>query len=226
MIKVDTKKLLFENQDKKYREFNSKLIPSVPKENVIGVRTPVIRQLAKEVFRSGDYEDFLNCLPHKYFEENNLHAFIVEQIKDFDECIKRVDEFLPYVDNWATCDCMNPKAFKKHKDELLEKIYKWLDSEKTYTVRFGIKMLMSYFLDDDFDEKYLQIVSRIKSDEYYIKMMIAWYFATALAKQYDNTLPYIENRFLDKDVHKMTIQKAVDSYRITPERKEHLKTLR
>ena len=223
---MNIEKLLFEKRDEKYREFNSKLIPSVLKENVIGVRTPVLRQIAKDVFRSGDYEAFLNSLPHKYFEENNLHAFIIEQIKDFDECVGRLEKFLPYVDNWATCDSMTPKVFARHKKELLERIDIWLKSEHTYTVRFGIKMLMNYFLDEDFDEKYLETVSKIRSDEYYINMMSAWYFATALAKQYDNAIKYIENRVLDKDVHKMTIQKAVDSFRIRDERKAYVKMFR
>lgn len=223
---MDVEKMLFENRDEKYRDFNSSLIPTVDREKFVGVRTPVLRKIAKDVFKSGEYEDFLNCLPHKYYEENNLHAFIIEQIKDFDECIGRLEVFLPYVDNWATCDSMTPKVFAKHKTELLEKIEVWLKSDQTYTVRYAIRMLMCFFLDEDFDEKYLKTVSSIKSDEYYIKMMVAWYFATALAKQYGSAVKYIENCSLDDDVHKMTIQKAVDSFRVTDDQKAYIKMFR
>ena len=223
---MDVEKMLFENRDEKYRDFNSSLIPTVDREKFVGVRTPVLRKIAKDVFKSGEYEDFLNCLPHKYYEENNLHAFIIEQIKDFDECIGRLEEFLPYVDNWATCDSMTPKVFAKHKTELLEKIEVWLKSDQTYTVRYAVRMLMCFFLDGDFEVKYLEKVSSIKSDEYYIKMMVAWYFATALAKQYDSAVKYIENDSLDNDVRKMTIQKAVDSFRVTDDQKAYIKMFR
>lgn len=217
---------LYENQDKEYLDFQSKLIPNVDKSCFIGVRTPVLRKYAKELLKAGDYADFLSELPHKYFDENQLHAFIISGIKDFDICIDEVEKFLPYINNWATCDQLSPKCFAKNKKELLVHIEKWIKSEETYTVRFAIGMLMAHFLDDDFDEKYLKKVSSVKSEEYYINMMIAWYFATALAKQYEKTLPFIENRALEKWTHNKAIQKAVESYRITDEQKAYLRTLK
>ena len=222
----EIQKFLFENQDIQYRDFQSKLIPNVDKESFIGVRTPALRKYAKELIRAGEFSDFLGELPHKYFDENQLHAFIISGIKAFDECITEVERFLPYVDNWATCDQLSPKCFAKNKSELLKHINKWIKSNKTYTVRFAIGMLMSHFLDGDFDESYLKMVASVKSEEYYINMMIAWYFATALAKQYESTLPYIENKALDKWTHNKAIQKAVESYRITDEQKAYLKTLK
>lgn len=217
---------LFEMQDLKYRDFHSKLMPTVDKEKIIGVRTPELRKFAKELSKKEEAKDFLKILPHKYYEEDNLHAFLIEQIKDFDECVSALDNFLLYVDNWATCDMMTPKVFKKNTDKLLPKINEWLISDYTYEVRFAIGMLMKFYLDENFDEKYLKLVAGVKSDEYYINMMIAWYFATALAKQWDKALPYIENRILDKWTHNKAIQKAVESYRITEEQKEYLKTLK
>ncbi|MBR4240652.1 MAG: DNA alkylation repair protein [Eubacterium sp.] len=217
---------LFENQDKEYRDFQSKLIPDIEKENFIGVRTPALKKFAKEMLKTGEYAGFLCDLPHKYFDENQLQAFIISGIKDFDSCVGEVENFLPFVDNWATCDQLSPKCFSKNKKELLKYIEKWIKSDKTYSVRFAIKMLMSHFLDGDFDEKYLKTVSAVNSDEYYINMMIAWYFATALAKQYEKALPYIENKVLDIWTHNKAIQKATESYRITPEQKEYLKTLK
>ncbi len=218
---------LFALRDESYKEFNSKLIPTVDSKNVIGVRTPALRALAKEI--SADKEKtsvFLDALPHKYFEENQLHAFIISGMKDYEECLGRLNTFLPFVDNWATCDQMSPKVFKKHKEELKCVIYQWLRSDKTYTVRFGIGMLMEHYLDDDFDISYPRRVAKIRSDEYYINMMTAWYFATALAKQYEAVLPFIEGRKLDAWTHNKTIQKAVESYRITGGQKEYLKTLK
>ena len=217
---------LFELQDIKYKDFNSKLIPTVDPETVIGVRTPELRKLARELAKTADAAEFIKILPHKYYEENNLHGFLLEKIKDYDVLIKALEDFLPYVDNWATCDLMSPPIFKRHRSELLEKIKEWIKSEHTYTVRFGIKMLMSFYLDDNFDAEYLELVSGIKSEEYYVNMMIAWYFATALAKQYDSTVVYLESCKLDKWVHNKTVQKAVESYRITEEQKKYLKSLR
>lgn len=217
---------LFELQDKKYRDFQSGLIPGVDGFEAIGVRTPELRKYAKELVKREDIEEFMNDLPHKYFDENQLHAFIISEIKDFDKCMEELEKFLPYVNNWATCDQMSPKVFKKHKNELLKYIEKWMKSKETYTIRFAIGMLMQHFLDEDFDPKYLKAVSKIKSDEYYINMMIAWYFATALAKQYEATIPYIQEKKLDKWVHNKTIQKAIESYRITAEQKEYLRTLK
>ena len=226
MITGDILSELKKFQDKGYRKMQITTIPSVKAESIIGVRTPALRALAKELSKRDDISIFLEDLPHKFFEENQLHAFILSGMKDAEECIKLVDKFLPYVDNWATCDQMSPKIFKKHKDLLLEYINEWIKSDKTYVKRFAIGMLMEHFLDEDFKTSYLTKVSRIRSDEYYINMMTAWYFATALAKQYDAALPYIEKQKLDKWTHNKTIQKAVESYRITPEQKEYLKTLR
>ena len=219
-------KELFALQDTKYRDFQVKLIPTVDPETVIGVRTPELRQYAKQLIKSEDIGAFLNHLPHQYFDENQLHAFILSAMKDYDECVNRVDRFLPFADNWATCDQMSPRVFKKHRQELLKEIKRWIRSGEPYTVRFGIGMLMEHFLDEDFKPSYLAKVAKIRSDEYYVNMMIAWYFATALAKQYDQTLPFIEEQKLDKWTHNKSIQKAVESYRITPEQKEYLKTLR
>lgn len=217
---------IFEMQDLKYREFHSKLMPTIDPERIIGVRTPLLRKFAKEVIKSGSAEAFLDSLPHKYYEENNLHGFIVSELKDYSEAVRRMDEFLPYVDNWATCDSTSPKVFKKHKAELLSEIDRWLASDKVYTARFGIEMLMSHYLDDDFKPEYLEKVAAVKGEDYYIKMMVAWYFATALAKQYEATLPYIQKRVLEVWTHNKTIQKAVESYRITDEQKTYLRTLK
>lgn len=217
---------LFKLQDLSYRDFHSRLMPTVSKEKIIGVRVPELRKFAKEFGKTEDAKEFLKTLPHKYYEEDNLHAFLIEQIKDFDECISALDNFLLYIDNWATCDMMTPKIFKKNTEELLPKIEKWLISDYTYQVRFAIGMLMKFYLDENFDEKYLKLVAGVKSDEYYINMMIAWYFATALAKQWYKTLPYIESKVLDTWTHNKTIQKAVESYRITKEQKEYLKLLK
>ncbi len=226
MIKTDIEKVLFELQDEKYRDFQSALTPTVNKTEFIGVRTPELRSCAKELKKREDINEFLEDLPHRYFEENQLHAFIISEIKNFDECIKELNLFLPYVDNWATCDQMSPKVFKKHKEELLKYIDDWIKSEETYTIRFGIKMLMSHFLDEDFNPVYPEKVSEIRSGEYYVNMMIAWYFATALAKQYESILPFIENKKLETRTHNKAIQKAVESRRITPGQKEYLKSLK
>ncbi len=225
------KKELFKLQDIKYRDFQKKLIPTVDPETIIGVRTPEMRKLAKRLYKAtGEeakaVEAFLETLPHEYFDENQLHAFIISEEKDFNRCIGLVEEFLPYVDNWATCDQMSPKVFKKDKDGLLLHVRKWLESDRTYTVRFAIGMLMEHFLNEDFDPEYPELVAGVSSDEYYVNMMIAWYFATALAKQYDAVLPYIEGEKLDVWTHNKAIQKARESYRITPEQKEYLKTLK
>lgn len=219
-------KELHELQDEKYRKFQSKLIPSIDPETMIGVRTPELRKLAKSLAKEEDVEEFLRDLPHKCFEENQLHAFILSDMKDYDECVKEVDLFLPYIDNWATCDQMSPKVFRKNKADLLKQIKKWIRSKETYTIRFGIGMLLAHFLDDDFDPRHLDLVAKVKSEEYYVNMMRAWYFATALAKQYEAALPYIEQRKLDKWTHNKTIQKAVESYRVSDEQKEKLKKLR
>ena len=217
---------LFRLQDTEYRDFQKKLIPTADPDAVIGVRTPELRKYAAQLVKSEEVSEFLSDLPHRYFDENQLHAFIISEIRDFDRCVREVIRFLPYVDNWATCDQMSPKVFRKHKGELLPHIREWMDSGETYTVRFGVGMLMQHFLDGDFRPEYPEWVARIRSDEYYINMMVAWYFATALAKQYEQVIPFIENRRLDGWTHNKAIQKAVESYRITPEQKEHLKSLK
>ena len=219
-------KLLFELRDEEYAKFQAKLTPSVDPKLFIGVRVPDVRKLAKELKNDPGVEVFLQELPHKYYDENMLHGLLISEIKDFDIAIKETDRFLPYVDNWAVCDIMSPKVFKKHKTELIECIRKWAKSKKTYTIRFEIEMLMSHYLDDDFKAEYLDIPARIRSDEYYVNMMIAWFFATALTKQWDSAIQYVENVRLDKWTHNKTIQKAVESYRITDEQKSYLRTLK
>lgn len=227
MTNKEIEKRLFELQDLGYKEFHLNLVPGMDPDFVIGVRTPELRKLAKEIFKSGDYEGFLKELPHKHYEEMNLHGFILCEMKDYDRVISEIDRYLPYVDNWATCDLVSPKkAFKNNYDRLLTEIKKWMSSTETYTIRFGIEMLMSFYLDDMFKEEYLQWVADVKSDEYYVNMMIAWFFATALAKQYEATLPFIEKHVLDDWTHRKSIQKARESLRITKEQKEYLKTLK
>ena len=226
MNKTDLHKKLYSLQDLKYRDMQIKIIPTIDPESVIGVRTPELRSIAKDILKAGDYKGFLGKLPHKYFEENQLQAFIISGIKDLNECMKELETFLPYVDNWATCDQMSPKIFRKHRAVLLAHIKEWIDSEKTYTVRFGVGMLMEHLLDDDFDPLYPEMVARLRSEEYYVNMMIAWYFATALAKQYESILPYIEEKRLDDWTHNKAIQKSVESRRITEEQKLYLKSLK
>ena len=223
---TEIQKKLFDLQDKKFREFQAKLMPTVEPDTVIGVRTPALRKLAKEIAKTEEKQEFLRELPHRYFEENQLHGFVIALEKDFSVCLVEVEQFLPYVDNWATCDQLSPRVFQKHRDELLPHIDAWLDAEHCYTVRFGIGMLMQLFLDEAFDLKYARRVAEIHSEEYYVNMMAAWYFATALAKQYDAVLPLLEHRCLDPWTHNKAIQKAVESYRITPEQKAYLKTLK
>ncbi|MCR5301604.1 MAG: DNA alkylation repair protein [Lachnospiraceae bacterium] len=226
MIRDEIIQELFRLQDSKYRDFQYKLIPTADADTIIGVRTPDLRKLAAELVKREDIDDFLHSLPHDHFDENQLHAFIISKIKDYDRCVNEVTRFLTYVDNWATCDQMSPKVFKKHRQELTVKIREWLASDMTYTIRFGIGMLMEHFLDEDFDVKYVQAVADIRSDEYYVNMMIAWYFATALAKQYDTVLPFMEEHRLDTWTHNKAIQKSAESYRIPDEHKEYLKCLR
>ena len=210
---------LFAMQDAKYRDFTAKLTPTVPPERIIGVRTPELRKYAVELSKTEDAAAFMATLPHLYQEENNLHAFLIERIADYDACVAALDAFLPYVDNWATCDSMSPKCLKKQLPRLTGEIRRWMASDRVYTVRFGMGMLMRHFLDDAFDPAYLDWVAALRSEEYYINMMIAWFFATALAKQWDATLPFIVNCRLEPWVHNKAIQKAIESYRIPEDRK-------
>lgn len=217
---------LFDLQDKEYGIFQANLTPGIDKEKFIGVRVPLVRKLANEIYKEGGYEEFLSMLPHKYYDEDMLHGLILSEEKDFAKCIKGVEAFLPYVDNWAVCDIMSPKCFKKNKKLLLEYIEEWIKSDHVYTCRFAMGMLLKHYLDDDFKIDYLDMVSSVRSNEYYINMMIAWYFATALAKQWESTVPYLTERKLDRWTHNKTIQKARESYRITSEQKEYLKQLK
>ncbi len=219
-------KMLFELRDEEYAQFQAKLTPTLSPDLFIGVRVPEVRKLAKQLISDPDAARFLKELPHRYYDENMLHGLLVSEMKDYGEAIEATDRFLPYIDNWAVCDIMSPKVFKKHKGELLEKIKEWTASDKTYTIRFGIEMLMSHFLDDDFKAEYLDIVAALRSGEYYVNMMIAWFFATALTKQWDSTISYIEGNRLDKWTHNKTIQKAIESYRITDEQKKYLRTMK
>lgn len=217
--------LLFGLRDPEYAAFQAKLTPSVDKELFIGVRVPEVRKLAKQLNNDPIASEFIQELPHKYYDENMLHALLVSEIKNYDKSVEETERFLPYVDNWAVCDIMSPKVFKKHKTELLGKIREWANSRETYAIRFGIEMLMSHYLDDDFKPEYLEIPADVRSEEYYVNMMIAWFFATALAKQWDAAIPYLEHRRLDEWVHKKTTQKARESFRITDAQKSYLKTL-
>ena len=226
MITDEITTKLFSLQDTAYRDFQVKLIPGMDAQKEIGVRTPELRKLSKELAKREDIREFLNDLPHQYFDENQLHAFILSGEKDFEKCMEDLERFLPYVDNWATCDQMSPKVFRKNRKKLLESINRWIGSEHTYTVRFAIKMLMEHFLDEDFDPIYPEMVATVRSEEYYIRMMIAWYFATALAKRYDAVLPYLKQEKLDVWTHNKAIQKAVESYRSTEEQKIYLKSLK
>ena len=223
---TDIQKRLFELQDHAYGDFHSGLIPELPREYFIGVRVPVLKKFVKEYKKEAESETFLKQLPHTYYEEYMVHILLLGEIKDYDTCMKAVEEFLPYIDNWAICDVLSPKVFKNHKPELLEKIKQWIPSEHTYICRFGIEMLMRWFLDEDFKPEYLKMPASVRSDEYYVNMMIAWFFATALAKQWDATIPYLQDPVLEPWTHNKTIQKARESFRITPEQKEYLKTLK
>ena len=217
---------LLSYQDEKYKEFQSKLVPNIDKSTIIGVRTPQIRKITKEIFGTAEATIFLQTLPHQYYEENLIHFFLISKIKDFDECVKEVERFLPYINCWSVCDQATPLVFKKNHDKLLPLVKKWINSNHVYTARFGMRMLMNEFLNDDFKEEYLEWVSSKNGNDYYLKMMISWFFATALAKQYNATIKYIENRCLDPWIHQKTIQKSLESYRVSDENKEYLKKFR
>ena len=222
----EIQKHLFELQDMAYRDFHSRLMPDIDKETVIGIRVPMLRKYAKSIAGTKLSEKFIKELPHRYYEENNLHMMLITGIKDYEKCLSEIERFLPYIDNWATCDFPAPKCFENYKEELLPVIKRWIASSETYTIRYGIGMLMRLYLDADFDPEYLELVAGVKSDEYYVNMMIAWYMATALAKQWDAVIPYIEEHRMSDWVHRKTIQKAVESYRITDEQKKYLKGYR
>lgn len=223
MTTQEIKKRLLELQDVKFREFHAKLIPTVDPQTIIGVRTPELRKLAREI---GEDDEFLRDLPHEYYEENQLHAIIIAGMKDFSGCISRLDEFLPFADNWAATDTMTVKLFKKHTAKLLPHIRRWLDSGRTYTIRYAIGCLMNFYLDENFRPEYMEMVSAVECSEYYVSMMVAWYFATALAKQYESAVPYIEQRRLEPATHRRAIQKSIESFRITDEQKKYLQTLK
>ena len=226
MIEDDIDGWLQARQDTKYREMQVKILPSLSSDAIIGVRTPDLRKYAKELGKREDVNEFLAALPHRFFEENQLHAFIISELKDYGQCMTELTRFLPYVDNWASCDQMSPKVFKKHRQELIAYIRNWIASGNCYTVRFGLKMLMEHFLDEDFTADYVEMAAGVQSDEYYVNMMIAWYFATALAKQYDAVVPFIEGNRLAPWTHNKAIQKALESYRIPAARKDYLRNLK
>lgn len=213
-------------KEKEYADFQAKLVPTIEPSTILGIRVPKLRALAKSYIRDQECQVFLDSLPHNYYDENMLHAILISEMKDYDKCINRLEAFLPYVDNWAVCDIMSPKLFKRYREDLMTRIKVWMASEETYTIRFGLSMLMTHFLDEDFRPEYLDMASSIRSDEYYVNMMIAWFFATALAKQWEVSLPYIEDKRLDDWTHKKAIQKARESLRISKEKKEYLKGLK
>lgn len=223
---MDVYDRLIKEKDDEYKEFQAKLVPNIDPSIIIGVRTPQMRAIAKEVFANKDRDEFLNDLPHKYYEENLVHFFAISMIKDFDETVQRVEEFLPFVDCWPVSDQATPKSFKKNHEKLLPYVKKWIATDEVYTARFGIRMLMNEYLGDDFKEEYLELVASKRGDDYYLKMMVAWYFATALAKKYDESVKYIEEHRLDDWVHKKAIQKAVESFRVSDEHKKYLKRFR
>ena len=215
----DVRKRLFEMQDTGYRDFHARLILTVEKEKIIGIRTPILRKFAKEFGKTEESELFLKVLPHQYYEENNLHGLLIEQIRDYDKCLEELERFLPFIDNWATCDLLALHMMKKHRDIFIREVFRWIESDQPYTIRFGISMLMRHYLDEEFKTEYPEKVAAIRSEEYYVNMMRAWYFSTALAKQYENVLPFLEKRQMDVWTHTKTIQKAIESYRITSEQK-------
>ena len=225
-LELQVREQLFAMGDPVYQKFQSKLIPTMDPALIIGVRTPELRKFAKEFAKKPEAKEYLDILPHQYYEENNLHGFLIESIRDYENCMEALNRFLPCVDNWATCDGVSPKVLGKHLPELMEQIQLWIRSGETYTVRYGLGMLMRYYLDGEFKSEYLELAASVRSEEYYIRMMVAWYFATALAKQYDEAVHYLEERRLELWVHNKAIQKARESYRVAAEQKEYLNTLK
>lgn len=226
MIKEYIREQLQSFRDVEFGKFQCRLIPNIPPESIIGVRTPVLRRMAKELAARPDIDLFLADIPHKYFEENMLHMFVICEGRDYQRCVEQIEAFLPYVDNWATCDLPSAKIMKKHTEELYPILKRWITSDAAYTIRFGINCLMRFYLEEHFEIEHLDLVSGVENPDYYVKMVVAWYFATALAKQYDVTIPYLEGHVLEEWIHKKTIQKAIESFRVTPEHKEYLRTLR
>ena len=224
-IEQEVREHLFALQDAQYKAFHSRLMPTVDPDAIIGVRTPLLRQYAAELAKLADAEAFLRAVPHRYYEENNLHGMLIERMRDYRQTVHELDAFLPYVDNWATCDLMSPKAFAKNKSLLIEDIRRWIGSDRVYTVRFAVGMLLKHYLDEDFLPEYLEMAASVSTQEYYVSMMVAWYFATALAKQYDAALPYLLQNRLDEQTHNRTVRKAIESYRISQEQKQELKKL-
>lgn len=223
---TDIQERLFELRDEQYKKFNAGLLPTVDPDTMIGVRTPALRKLARQLAGESEGEEFLTALPHAYFEENCLHAFMLESMKDFAQCVQALDNFLPYVDNWMTCDLMSPKVVQKDFPKLLEKVKEWIHSKETYTIRYGLNMLMKYFLKERFEPEYLELAAKIRTQEYYVQMGIAWFFATALTYQYEAAVIYLEEKRLEQWIHNKSIQKAVESRQISAERKDYLRTLR
>ena len=221
----DVQKRLFEMQDIRYRDFHAKLVPTMKKDKFIGIRTPMLRKFASEFEKTEESKLFLKVLPHQYYEENNLHGLLIEQIRDYDKCLEELERFLPFIDNWATCDLLALHMMKKHRGVFIREVYRWMESDQPYTIRFGIGMLIRHYLDEEFKPEYAEKVASIRSEEYYVNMMRAWYFATALAKQYEKILPFLEKQRMDIWTHNKTIRKSIESYRITKEQKDYLRTL-
>ncbi len=209
-----------------YKRYSSILIPTVEADRILGIRTPILKKFAKEIKKTDEAKEFLSNPKHYYLEENNLHTLLISEIRDYDECMAKVKEFLPYIDNWATCDCFKPRCFKKNKDKLIEEIKGWLKSDLEYVVRFAVSMLLTHYLEDDFKEEYLCLVASVNQDRYYISMVVAWYFSTALVKQYDSAIKYLQDKRLSEETHNRTIQKCLDSFRIKKDKKEYLRTLK
>ncbi len=217
---------LFALRDTGYAAFQAKLVPTVEPERIIGVRTPALRQLAKEICQTEEGDAFLRGLPHYYYDENMLHAALLGRVKPYERCLSAVEEFLPYIDNWAVCDTLKPAVFQKHKKELLESVRRWAGSERPFVCRFGIKTLMDHFLDGDFRADLFDIPCGVKSDNHYVKTAVAWFFATALAKQWDDAISIVREARLPAETQNLAIRKATESYRISGERKDYLKSLK
>ncbi len=226
MTVKELQKLLFEYEDKKYADFGAKLIPNLPRESFIGIRSPEYKNIVKRIKDDPVIPEFLASLPHTYHEENCLHVALINKMKDFDQCLAELEKFMPYINNWAVNDGLNPACFKKHRPELIAYVQKWISSEATYTRRCGMKILMANYLDQDFKPQYLDLPADLRSTEYYVNMMTAWLFAEALVKQWDSAIKFIEGHRLDAWTHNKAIQKACESFRVSDEKKEYLRSLK